>query len=138
VATGSQCALLTTTRLTSVAEALTDNEERVYVLPVLTEENALILLRHLTPRTAENYPEECRQLVLDLECLPLALHVAGKLLRSEAKMGLSVVDLINGIRQEAKLLPEPTPIDRAEGATIPTVAALLHRSTNHLDGCSPY
>jgi hypothetical protein len=54
-------------------------------------------------------------------------------LKAEAKLGLSVVDLITGIREGAKLLPEPSPLDRAEGATIPTVAALLQRSTNNLD-----
>lgn len=130
---GSPCALLATTRLTSVAEQLTSDEKRIYVLPVLTEEHALILLRYLAPGVVENHPDECRQLVSDLEYLPLALHVAGRLLKAEAKLGLNVVDLIDGIREGAKLLPEPSPIDRAEGATLPTVAALLQRSTDNLN-----
>lgn len=130
---GSKCTLLATTRLTSVAEELTADEKRIYVLPVLTEENALILLGHLAPGIVEQHPNECRELVRDIEFLPLALHVAGRLLKAEAKLGLSVVDLITGIREGAKLLPEPSPLDRAEGATIPTVAALLQRSTNNLD-----
>lgn len=127
------CAILFTTRLTSVAEALSVRGDRIYPLPVLTEDNALILLHHLVPDIVQEHPDECLELVRDLECLPLALHVAGKLLNAEAKLGFNVVDLLNGIREEAKLLPETAPIDRAEGATIPTVAALLRRSTDQLD-----
>ena len=138
-AANSRCALLATTRLTSVADALAKldtsrtRDENVYVLPVLTEENALILLRYLAPAVVEKHFEECLELVRDLECLPLALHVAGRLLKEEAKMGLDVIDLITGIRTDAKLLDEPAPLDRAEGATIPTVDALFRRSTDRLD-----
>lgn len=129
----SKCALLMTTRLTSVAEALPASGGRIYVLPVLTEDNALILLHNLAPEIVNAHPDECLALVQDLECLPLALHVAGRLLKAEAKMGLDVIDLINGIREGAKVIPEPAPLDRAEGATTPTVAALLQRSTDLLD-----
>ncbi|HEV7904642.1 MAG TPA: NB-ARC domain-containing protein [Pyrinomonadaceae bacterium] len=133
VSSDTNCALLITTRLTSVAEALQAGEDRTYLLPVLTEENALILLHNLAPAIVKEHPDECLELVRDLECLPLALHVAGRLLKAEAKMGFNVIDLINGIRAGAKLLPEPAPIDRAEGATLPTVSALLQRSTDQLD-----
>jgi hypothetical protein len=121
---GSRCSLLITTRLTSVAEALPVDEARTYVVPVLTEENALLLLGKLAPGIARAHPDDC---------LPLALHVAGRMLKAEQKMGLKFVDLINGIRKGARLIPEPAPLDRAEGATTPTVAALLRRSTDQLD-----
>jgi hypothetical protein len=130
---GSECALLITTRLTSVAEGLSVRGEGIYTLPVLTEENALLLLHYLVPAVVKEHPGECLELVRDLECLPLALHVAGRLLKAEANMGFNVVDLLNGIREEARLLPETAPLDRAEGASIPTVAALLRRSTDQLD-----
>jgi hypothetical protein len=140
VATGSNCSVLATTRLTSVADALArlhnqpeSETDNVYVLPVLTEDHALSLLRYLAPTVVRGHVDECLQLARDLECLPLALHVAGRLLNEEAKLGLDVVDLIHGIREGAKLLPEPAPVDRAEGATIPTVGALLRRSTDQLD-----
>jgi hypothetical protein len=132
-ATGSRCVLLATTRLTSVAEELATDEKRIYNLPVLTEENALILLHHLAPAIVEKYRDECLQLVIDIGCLPLALHVAGRLLKAEAKMGLSIVNLIEGIREDAKLFPEPAPLDRTEGTVLPTVHALLKRSTDELD-----
>lgn len=132
-AANSKCALLATTRLTEVAEAMSPDERRIFVLPVLTEADSLILLRYLAPAPVERYPDECRQLVGDLGYLPLALHVAGKLLKAEAKIGLSIVDLIDGIRSGAKLLEEPAPIDRTEGTVLPTVRALLNRSTDELD-----
>ena len=130
---GSKCALLVTTRLTRVAEELTPDEKRIYVLPVLTEDNALTLLRYLAPEAVEQHPDECRELVRDLEYLPLALHVAGRLLKAEAKLGLSVVDLIKGIREGDRLLPEPGPLDREGSVTLPTLRALLQRSTDSLD-----
>lgn len=133
ISAGSNCPLLTTTRLTTVAEALSNDERCIYVLPVLTEESAMRLLRYLAPAVVEQHPEPCRELVKDIEYLPLAIHVAGRLLKSEAKRGFGVLDLIKGIREGAKLLPQPAPLDRAEGATIPTVAALLQRSTDMLD-----
>lgn len=132
-ATGTSCALLATTRLTHVAEDLSPGGQRIYVLPVLSEADSLVLLRYLAPAVVEQYPEECRELVGDLGYLPLALQVAGRLLKAEARMGLSVVDLIEGIRTGAKFLEEPAPIDRAEGMVRPTVQALLKRSTDELD-----
>jgi hypothetical protein len=138
-AVDSKCALLATTRLTSVADALAkldtskNPEGGVYILPVLTEENALILLRYLAPAVVEEHFDECLELVRDLECLPLALHVAGRLLKEEANMGLDVNDLITRIRTDAKLLDELAPPDQVEGATIPTVGALFRQSTDLLD-----
>jgi hypothetical protein len=136
----SRCALLATTRLTSVADALAQSDtsrspdESVYVLPVLTEEDALTLLRYLAPGIVEDHIEECRELVRDLECLPLALHISGRLLKHKAKMGFDVVDLFKEIREVTLFTElEPAPLDRAEGATIPTVGALFRQSTDQLD-----
>lgn len=134
--TGSRCALLATTRLTFVAEELANlasDDRRIYYLPVLSEENSLVLMHHLAPAIVERYRDECLQLVKDLGCLPLALHVAARLLRAEAKLGLNVVNLIDGIREGAKLFPEPAPLERTEGMVLPTVHALFQRSTDDLD-----
>ncbi|HSE23017.1 MAG TPA: NB-ARC domain-containing protein, partial [Pyrinomonadaceae bacterium] len=138
-AIASKCALLTTTQLTSVANDLAQfdssrsPDENIYVLPVLTEEEALTLLRLLAPAAVESHFAACLELVRDLECLPLALQVAGRLLNEEWKMGLDAVELITEITEGAKLFAEPAPLDRAEGAVIPTVGALLQRSTAQLD-----
>jgi hypothetical protein len=140
-AIGSRCALLATTRLTEVAEELIRvsykepdaEKERIFNLPVLSEGNSIILMQHLAPEIVERYRDECLQLIRDLGCLPLALHVAARLLKAEQKIGLSVVNLIDGIREGAKLFPEPAPPDRAEGVVLPTVRALFNRSTDELD-----
>jgi hypothetical protein len=132
-ATGSRCAVLATTRKKSVAVALTRDESRIYWLPELSEESALVLLRYLVPSIVGQYAEKCRELVYELGYLPLALVVAGRLLREEAEMGLNIEDMIEGIKEGAKLFPEPAPLDRAEGDTRPTVRALFQRSTDDLD-----
>lgn len=132
-ATDTRCGLLATTRLPEVANALTNDEKRIYIVPVLSEADSLVLLHYLAPMAVEQYPNQCRELANDLGYLPLALHVAGRLLRAEAKIGLNVIDLIQGIRDGVKLLEAPAPLDRTEGTVLPTVQALLKRSTDELD-----
>jgi hypothetical protein len=132
-AAGSGCAVLATTRLTKVAEALTHDESRVYRLPELSEESSLRLLSYLAPGVVERHPAACRGLVRDIGYLPLALHVAGRLLRTQSRWGLSVPKLLKDIREGAALITESAPLDRVEGETLPTVQALLKKSTDELD-----
>lgn len=132
-ACGNQCALLMTTRLSKVADALAARARSVYNLPVLTEENALMLLGILAPTVVAEHPDECRLLVRDIECLPLALHVAGRLLKREARLGWGVKDLIEEIRIGGRLIQEKAPANRAENGVIPKVAALLEKSSDMLD-----
>ncbi len=132
-AAGEQCAAMVTTRLTKVADALTINDSHTYNLPVLTEEFALKVLRTLAPEVVSQNEGECLELVRDLECLPLALHVAAGLLRSEAKLGWGVTELIEKIRKGTELLGAQAPNDRLEkDGFIPSVAVLLQRSTDVL------
>lgn len=134
-ARSSNSALIFTTRIPSVADALAPTPDAVYNLPVLTEENALKLLLALAPSVVGKYPKEVRDLVSDLECLPLALQVAGHLLNTEARKGWSVISLLDELRNGAKLLELKAPADRIdlEKQTIPTVAILLQKSTERLD-----
>lgn len=139
-----KCALLVTTRLTDVADDLARDKSLIYKLPVLSEESAMLLMRHLAPPIVEQHEELCRQMVSDLEYLPLSLHVAGRLLRREAEMGFDVAESINEIRAgTARLIEETAPPDRAveggspadgrETKTMPSLKALLQRSTARLD-----
>jgi hypothetical protein len=131
---GSRCGVLVTTRLPEVARALTGaHRGSVYNLPVLSEDFALRLLRILAPAIVERHEEECRGLVRDLEYLPLSLHVAAGLLKKEDELGLDVNDLIEGLREDRALIKESAPLNRSEKGTTPTLAALLHRSTDSLD-----
>lgn len=142
-ASGSECGLLFTTRETKVAEAIASPSD-IYVLPVLTEESALELLRILSPSVVIDYPAESLDLVRDLERLPLALQVAGHTLNAEAKLGWSVREMLVGLRSGAEIIRKKAPADRIdlERQTIPTVAALFRQSTDRLDdfhrGCFAY
>lgn len=132
-AAGGRSALLVTTRMTKVARALAPNNERIYTLPPLAEDDALTLLRHRVPSIVEQHQAACLGLVRDLGCSPLAIQVAARLLQEEASMGLDVVEFIHGIREGAVLLSELAPLSSAEGDRLPTINALLGRSTDALD-----
>lgn len=132
-ASGSRCAVLVTTRLTEVAHTLTATRGAVYPLPVLTEEFALRLLRILAPAIVEQHQDQCRELVRDLEYLPLAIHVAAGQLKAEAALGLDVTDLINGIREGTEFIKATVPVELTMHGTTPTLASLLRRSTAGLD-----
>jgi hypothetical protein len=132
---GSGCALLVTTRLPEVAREIAPTPNDVYVLGVLNEADALKLLRTLAPTVVAENEATSRELVNDLEGLPLALQVAGRLLHTEVSYGFGVTDLLNIIREGAALIEADAPADRADVAneTTPSVAALLALSTNRLD-----
>lgn len=132
---GIGCTTLITTRLNDVARELSPNPENIYLLPVLTDENAMELMRILAPAVVQNYSDDVLLLVHELEGLPLALQVAGRLLQSEASIGFNVKELINELREGAKLLEADVPPDRADlvNETTPKIAALLQKSTDVLD-----
>jgi len=132
---GAGCAMLVTTRVNSVAQAIAPTPADVYKLAVLTDEKALELLKRLAPAVVAQHPKESLELVRELEGLPLAIQVAGRLLHVEASYGFGVRDLLAELRAGARLLEATAPADRADLAkeTTPTVAALLQKSTDRLD-----
>jgi hypothetical protein len=132
---GASCATLITTRLDMVADALAPAADNIYRLKVLKDEDALELLRRLAPTVVAKHPKECMILVKELEGLPLALQVAGRLLNKEANRGFGVTELISELREGAKLLEATAPADRADlvTETTPTIAALLYKSLDLLD-----
>ncbi len=130
---GQQCALLVTTRLPSVALTVAADASDVYVLGVLSDTAGLDLLRMLAPAVVAQNPDDSRALVQELEGLPLAIQVAGRLLHTEASYGFGVGSLLVEIRQRAAILRAQAPADRAEEGVIPSVTALLQKSTDLLD-----
>lgn len=132
---GRNCATIITTRVSQVANDLAPTPNDIYRLAELTEASALELLRALAPTVVDQYPIESRELVKELEGLPLAIQVAGHLLNVEASYGFGVPDLMRELREGQKLLEARVPADRLGLAneTIPTVAVLLQRSTDRLD-----
>ncbi|MBC8160310.1 MAG: hypothetical protein H7Z42_03750 [Roseiflexaceae bacterium] len=132
---GPACALLFTSRLNDVAQALAPAAADVYRLQVLAESTALELLRHLAPEIVESHSMAARELVRDLEGLPLAIQVAGRLLHSEARLGWGVGELLAELHIGASLLAAQAPSDMRKlgQETTPTIAALLKRSTDALN-----
>lgn len=132
---GTNCAVVITTRRDDVANALAPAAKNIYRLKVLKDEDALTLLKELAPMVVEKHPKESLVLVQELEGLPLALQVAGRLLNTELNRGFGVIELISELRQGAKLLEAQAPVDRVELAkeTTPTIAALLQTSLDLLD-----
>jgi hypothetical protein len=132
---GQACALILTSRLNDVAQALAPTAFDIYRLPLLSEDAAMELLGRLTPETLAQYATESRKLVHDLEGLPLAIQVAGRLLHAEARLGWGVANLLEELRAGAALLEAQAPNDMVSvgQTTSPTIAALLRRSTDSLD-----
>jgi hypothetical protein len=130
---GYGCATLITTRDTKIAATVAPTPDHIYRLAVLSNEKALKLLKELAPSVVAQNRAQCLDLVQELEGLPLALQVAGRLLNIETIRGFSVTDLLIELR--TNLLKYTAPLDRTDLATqtTPTVAALLRTSTDRLD-----
>ena len=132
---GRDCRTLITTREPEVAHALGLSKQAIYKLLVLSEEESLQLLQELAPDAVKQDPEGMLQLTHELEGLPLALQVAGRMLAIEAKLGWGVSDLLKELAEGTRLLKEKAPADRTDlvTQTTPTIAALFENSTNRLD-----
>lgn len=131
---GPGCATLLTTRDGGVAQALAPTAADIYLLPVLEEKAAMEVLHALAPTVAARHREECRELCRELETLPLALQVAGRLLNEEAAFGMGVTLLLTELRTGTAILKAKAPADRGDLAnqTTPTVAVLFAKSTDRL------
>jgi DNA-binding winged helix-turn-helix (wHTH) protein len=127
---GVGSALLVTTRMRGVADAIA-SEDEVVRLDVLGPRDALELLTHLAPGIVESHPQECGELMRQLEGLPLAIHVAANLLKAELRRGFRVVDLLRRLLADcAPILAAEVPVD--VGGSIDTVDALIGRSSAQL------
>jgi len=98
---GPRCATVVTTRSRGVANEIAPTEDDVQLLDVLTEDNAVKLLKELAASVVSQNPAEARELAKELERLPLALNVAGRLLREEQQKGLGVTQLLEDLRDPA-------------------------------------
>jgi NADH/NAD ratio-sensing transcriptional regulator Rex len=99
----------------------------------LSQDDGLKLLRTLAPQVVEGRVVACRELVEKVEGLPLALQVAGRMLRAEQQRGRDVDRLLEELRADkAKLLNAPAPADVASDVS-PTVALVLQKSTDCLE-----
>jgi hypothetical protein len=128
------CCLITT-RLKKVALELTISEEERYELKILSDSEGMELLTELVPSIVKEHEADCRKLVEELEGLPLAINVAGKLLAKHYEYGLPIKSLLEDLRKGRQLLTEQIPVDMIHlvQETTPTVATLLKRSVDFLE-----
>lgn len=132
---GRQGVMLFTTRLNRVAQALAPHAESIYKVPILPDDEALQLLRTLAPQAVDAHTDAALELIHDLEGLPLALQVAGRMLHAEMSLGWGVSELLNELRKDSNILEAQAPADRQSiDDEVPlTISALLRRSTDSLD-----
>lgn len=125
---------LITTRIREIPYSLGILPENIYKLGILSDSESLKLLCEFIPEIVSTYREECEELVETLEGLPLAIRVAGHLLRKEREYGLSVPNLIQQLKNGKKILESkpPTEMQLLTTESTTTVAALLRRSTESL------
>ena len=132
---GPLCSVILTTRFGEVARDLARTPDDIYRLGVLSPNGATELLQRLAPTVSRDFADDVRLLVADIEYLPLAIRVAGRLLEAEADLGGNVGLLMKELRESHRLLEELAPDDRFDAGTgtTPTINLLLSRSTDRLD-----
>ncbi len=138
---GDGCATLITTRLDNVARDLAaDVRNDLYKLEVLDPASSTQLFGALAPDVDR---EESKALVAELNGLPLALQVAGRLLQAK-HIVLDVRDFIEDLRarRNQPLVYEKLPdnmrdlVKASHPADLKTVAALLELSVQQLSECA--
>lgn len=132
---GPQCRTLVTTRESPVAHALA-TRERSKRVDVLHEDIALELLGHLAPEAVNRDSDSARKLCVRLECLPLALTLAGRLLANEAdvpsRMQRVLDELIERRQARLKLLQGEGRLGIDEDSPV-SLQAILGMSVERLD-----
>ncbi len=130
---GPRGAILMTTRFPLVAQGLAPTH--VYRLDVLSDVESLELLQEFAHDAVQHNPEASLALIRQLEGLPLAIQVAGRMLANQWQYGLGVEELVVEIRNGIKILEEQAPHEVAawSGEASLSVAALLRKSTDLLD-----
>ena len=126
--------LVFTSRLPGVAHEV--SPASTYSLETLEGSAGVELLRYFAGEAVDAHPEKCLELVHALDGLPLALHVAGRLLATRQRLGLGVETLIESLRDGAIILEKNLPPNMQpfieEANKNSTVAELVRRSVDYL------
>ncbi len=131
---GRDCRWLVSTRLGDVANDLAVSDRSLIRLPPLLPMDAVTLLRLLAGQA--NFSDASGlALVEALECLPLSLTVAGRLIGREHRNGMDVTALMHDLTQDARgILDSRAPVDRGQpnAASSSTVEMLIDKSVHRL------
>lgn len=126
--------LVFSSRLPGVAHEVSPG--KTYNLETLDCSAGLELLRYFAGEAVDAHREKCLELVHALDGLPLALHVAGRLLASRQRLGFGVETLIESLRDGAIILEKNSPPNMQpfieEANKNSTVAELVRRSVDYL------
>lgn len=127
------CPLIVTTRAAEIAEHVAQDSDDRIRLRGLSLEAGMDLMEQLAPDAVHRFEPDVRALVEAVEGLPLALQVAGRVLRIETEADLD--DMRVRIRELAsgELLDAEVPAQLERETNNRTVAALLRRSIDYLD-----
>ncbi|MPM52261.1 hypothetical protein SDC9_99018 [bioreactor metagenome] len=130
---GPNCGMIVTTRETSLANLIT-SPNHVYPLRELSLESSLKLFQKTAPDVYSNHFPKCEELAKDLEGLPLAILVAGKLLQTEWSSGLPLDKVFRELKKGFLLLQSSAPLEKIDllSETTPSVASVLLTSIDHL------
>lgn len=132
---GPNSVILFSTRIAKLVHQFALPPECVHYLSGLETQDGIKLLASIAPDVVGDHPKLCAQLIESVDGLPLAIHVAGRMLHRETQAGENVGLLLKQIRDDTKLLMEEfVPPDMSDllSQTTPAVAAVLRRSTNVL------
>lgn len=128
--------ILITTRFNDIATPISIHRNNVdsYALKGLNESESLHLLSVLAPKVTEEYSNNMPHLTEALEGLPLALQVAGRLLKVYHHRHLDIYRLLDELINSYKLISAKAPDDRFDVDTgqTPTISLLFQRSVETL------
>ena len=133
---GPRCGTVVTTRFPTVQEGLSNKQGSDYPLKVLSEEASLELLEALAPEVVKKHKAQCKKLVKEIECLPLALQVVGRMLKTKLNRFGDVQGLLDRLLADSKDIMSadvPADVHALVGETAPTVVALFRLTTDLLD-----
>ncbi|MCG7585653.1 NB-ARC domain-containing protein, partial [Photobacterium sp. OFAV2-7] len=128
------CQIVFSTRETVVAENISQHDCPVFVLRPLTPKDAFKVFTVLAPEISKDWELEVKKLLAFIENLPLAIHVAAGMLKTEQSLGEDLRPVFNSLEDGMELLSQDAPSDMSNlySQTRPTVALLLEKSTSRL------
>jgi hypothetical protein len=136
---GVRSRTLLTTRKPFVADQLTKLNHR-HQLKGLTTEDSLKILEDISGGIIPELADQYKQLAWAVQGLPLALQVAGRMIRREKRRQNSPSAILERLMNLAALLKEPAPDVIVKGmqeeTDNPTVANILLQSVNQLSNAA--
>lgn len=108
---GDACAMVISTRFSSVARQLAGSPHAIVPLAPLADDDALQLLNWITPAAVERYPDELTVLIRRYDGLPLALQIIGRMIEIEMALGWGALDMLDNLLDSDAILEGRVPAE---------------------------